>query len=245
MRNLPLCGLVLVSAMSCLSSPSYAEDTLSFSFSPPPITRPGEQVSKLGFNFTNLEYETTDVNGDVTTTEFSLVGMNMLTKNNGAFFAGSLITGSDEQDITSVSALNFNGGGELKGESGFAMSVGLGFNLIYVVVDMTDSATYFYSETTMTTMQLDFALQQRIALGASAGITPYISMAYVMLGSGTSETTVIVAGNSYISSTEVEVDPYVSTQIGLDIDFAGMSLAAMVQESDNTSITSLNFGFEF
>lgn len=245
MRQLPLCGLVLVATIPCFSSFSYAEDTLSFSFSPPPITRPGEQVNKLGFNFTSLEYETTDVDGNITTTDFSLFGMNMLTKNNGGFFAGSLVSGSDEQDITRVTGLNFNGGGELKSESGFAMSVGLGFNLIYVVVDMTDSANYFYSETTMTTMQLDFALQQRIALGDSAGITPYISMAYVMMGSGTTDTTVVVLGNSYTSSTEVEVDPYVSTQIGLDIDFAGMSLAAMVQESDNTSITSLNFGFEF
>ncbi|MCP5350117.1 MAG: autotransporter domain-containing protein [Oceanospirillaceae bacterium] len=245
MRKLLIGSLLLAGGQALLTPQSYADDSLSFTFSPPPITRPGEQVNKFGFNFTSLEFESTDTNGYATTTEFSLVGLNMLTKNHGGFFGMSLVTGSDDQDITSVTALNFNGGGEMKNDNGFAMSMGIGFNMIFVTVDMSDADNYFYSETSMGTLQFDLALQQRIALGDNFGITPYVSMSYMMLGSGTSTTTVIVMGNSYESTTDVELDPYISTQVGLDMDIGGMSLAAMVQESDSTSMTSINIGFEF
>lgn len=222
------------------------DSSLSFTFAPPPITSPEEQVSKLAFNIVSLEYDTHDSqSGAESTTEFTLIGLNFLTKNQGVFLSGGMIAGSDDTDTNSLTGLNVNVGFEGVSDSGFGGSLALGMNLLYLETDMTSGSPYFYSETTMTTLNLNLAVQQRIALGAQAGITPYIIVAYNMGGSGTTDTTIIASGYSNSSSTTFDVDPFVSTQIGFDIDIGGLSLAAMVQESDNSSLTSLNIGFEF
>lgn len=64
-------------------------------------------------------------------------------------------------------------------------------------------------------------------------------------GTGSSDTTIIAVGYADQSTTTFDIDPYMSTQVGVDIDVAGFSLAAFFQESDNSSVTSVNLGFEF
>lgn len=231
--------------LACQSA--WAEDSsISFTFAPPPITSPGQHVNKMAFNAVSMEYDSVDpVSGDETTSEFSLVGLNFLTKNNGVFLSGAMVAGSDDADINSLTGMNFTAGYEGVSDGGFGMSGSLGMNLLYLETDMTSGTPYFYSETTMTTMQLNLAVQQRIALGDHAGITPYVTVAYMLGGTGSSDTTIIAVGYADQSTTTFDIDPYMSTQIGFDIDVAGFSLAAFFQESDNSSVTSVNLGFEF
>lgn len=252
MKNIKKRPLITAVSAVVLSASPYAvqaEDSVSFTFAPPPITSPADQVSKLGFNFISLEMDmpATDGSGAIETTEYTLVGMNFLTKNQGLFLSGGLMAGSDDSDVNSITGLNFNVGYEGVSDSGFGASAAVGMNMVYVETDMTGGAFYYYNETTITTVQLSLAIQQRIALGANAGITPYVNVVLNMGGTGTSDTTIITGFPALdgTTSTTVDVEPYTSTQIGFDIDIANFSIAALVQESDNSSITSLNFGFEF
>lgn len=238
--------IVTVMLVSTCPSVVLAEDTVSFTFAPPPITSPNESVTKIRTNLTMLEIES-GVAGQQSgeSSSFMVLGFNFLTKQQGLYLSGGMIAGGDDTSTTSLTGFNFGVGYEGVSESGFGASGGVGMDLIFMETNKNTSTGYFYNETGITTLSFNFAVQQRVELGSGVGLTPYVSMILNMGGSGYSDTTVSSSGYYSYTSTPVEVDPYSTTQIGFDIDIESFSLSALVQQTENTSLTSFNFGLEF
>ena len=91
-----LAAAVLVSAYV---PSTYAEGNISFSFSPPPITSvaaPGERINKGSVGYTLVEIEDT---------EFSLLNLNLLTKQDGLFGSLGFVTGEDDTGNVYMSGL--------------------------------------------------------------------------------------------------------------------------------------------
>ena len=85
------------------------------------------------------------------------------------------------------------------------------------------------------------SIQKRFVINDAAGITPYLILNAVLLGSASTDTN-SAAG---VTSSEYDFDPYLGIQLGADIDFSGYSLGAFYQSADDSSVTSLTFSFEF
>lgn len=81
---------------ACLLSSSllFADSSLSFSFSPPPITsvvEAGERVNKATLGYTFLEYDSAG-----SSQEFALLGANLLSKKDDQFFSVGVTSGEDD-----------------------------------------------------------------------------------------------------------------------------------------------------
>lgn len=98
-----------------------------------------------------------------------------------------------------------------------------------------------YFETEITTFQVSASIQQRFPVADRVGITPYLLLNAVLFGSGTVDSNT-PAG---VDSTDIDVDAYLGFTLGFDVDFNGYSIAALYQSVDDSSVTSLSFGFEF
>lgn len=235
------CCLLVISFAASIPATVYADDQISFSFAPPPITKQaedGKQVSKLNIGVTNMEFES-----EVNTQEFSIYSVNYLSKQKGDFASLSLSLGEDDAGTTSLAMLGTQLGIERFATDTTAFSMALNLNLMSMSMDAEiDIPGSYYSQTistdtAMLTYGVNAALQQEIRLGNNISMTPYIMGNYVAGGFGSSE--------SNGTSTDIEIDPYFGLQLGLDISIGGISLASFYQETDTSNITSLSFGFEF
>lgn len=225
-----LAAAVLVSAYV---PSTYAEGNISFSFSPPPITSvaaPGERINKGSVGYTLVEIEDT---------EFSLLNLNLLTKQDGLFGSLGFVTGEDDTGNVYISGLAAMAGIERMLDGGAAVALGIGLNYLYTEFEST--ALDIYSETYITTVPAMASIQKRFVINDAAGITPYLILNAVLLGSASTDTN-SAAG---VTSSEYDFDPYLGIQLGADIDFSGYSLGAFYQSADDSSVTSLTFSFEF
>lgn len=226
----------LVSTACLLSSPFlFADSSLSFSFAPPPITSvsdSGERINKATFGYTSLEYESDDFNQ-----EFTLLGANWLSKQDGQFFSLGVTTGED--DTGDVYLLGFTGqyGLEQALQQGALWSIAGGLSYLYTEFDSNDS----YFETELITLQGTASIQQRFPVADRVGVTPYLLLTAVLLGTGTVDSNTVGG----VDSSDIDIDPYLGFTLGFDVDFNGYSIAAMYQSADESSVTSVSFGFEF
>lgn len=225
-----------LTAVCVLSSPYLlADSSLSFSFAPPPITSivdDGERVNKVTLGYTFLEYDSSEASQ-----EFSLLSANILSKKDSTFFSLGLTSGEDDTGNIYLLGLNGQYGIERAINKEASWSVAGGLSYLYTEFDSSD----IYSETEIVTGQVSASIQQRFPLAERVGITPYLLVNAVLFGTGSGFTNI----SSGVVDYDIDIDPYVGITLGFDLDFHGYSLAALYQSADDSSITSLSFGFEF
>lgn len=222
-----------VIAAACVPVATHADSNISFSFSPPPITSvaaPGERINKGSVGYTMLEF------GD---SELDLLNLNLLTKRDGMFGSLGFVTGEDDSGNLYMTGLAGMLGVERMLDSGVAMAVGVGLNYLYTEYD--DRVADVYAETYITTVPAMASIQKRFPINDAVGVTPYLILNAVLLGSASTDTNTAAGFSSY----EYDFDPYLGIQLGADIDFGGYSLGAFYQSADDSSVTSLTFSFEF
>ena len=235
MKNYQISILAAAVMVTAYVPTTHAEGNISFSFSPPPVTSvagPGQSINKGNVGVTFLEFEAGDE-----TTEFSLLNLNLLSKNDGKYWSLGLVSGEDDTGAISMLGLAGMVGVEQISPSGVIISAGVGVNYLYTEFD----SALVYAETYLTTIPANVTFQKRFALDERIGVTPYLTLNAVPFGFGT------VDSNSVggVSSEDIEFDPYLGLQLGFDVDLNGVSLSAYYQSADDSSVTNLSVGFEF
>ncbi len=216
----------LIAAFLLFSAPVIADD-ITLSFAPAPITSPWDpedgdpgRQHRIGVNALTIEQDT-----DNGPSDFSMVGVTYVTKQEGEFFSGGLAAGEDDAGFVDLFVLNLRWGMEMGDPEGVAYSGSFGTDIFTVDVDGGDD---FSSDTIIGTLSAQFSVQNRIPLAdGRMGFTPYATVNAVLFGNGTVNTRFRDAqGTLQRDSSDVDVDSTIGLQLGFDLDLGGYSLAA-------------------
>lgn len=260
--------LIIASLFLLISSLTIAESTdFSISFAPPPITPPSEDTQyKLGINYLGVSIN----NDDFDDMDFEMYGISFLQKNCHSKFcdwiSASMGSGEDQSGDTSLLSLNLAYGLEFHRAKDLAWGLGLGMSLfsvdIYSSQSFTTSThqgntnTFFEASSNSDTLTLNlmFNIQKRYPLSASIGLTPYYMGSFIFYSRTEIETRThqSITGPGIFQPAQVmensdsfSNDPFLTHQLGFDIDYRRLSLAAFFQSSGDAEITNLMLSYIF
>jgi len=226
----------MAAGLLAFSLPSLSNDSFTFTFSPPPITK-ADSISKP-VNKGSVGYTSIENDAGAATTEFELLNANYLNKHKGKFFSFGVLSGEDDSGVNYLLGLNGQAGVERDLGNGLLSSASVGLNYIYLEAD---GGNVFYSETYLYTVPANLSVQKRFPVDEQVGVTPFVSLNAILFGTGTTD----FNNSGGVGSNDFDVDPSVGIQLGLDVDFMGYSLAGYYQSTSDNTVTSLNFSKEF
>lgn len=213
----------------------YAEDTVSFTFAPPPVTKPQTEGTSDKLTLSMVSIDSTAGGIDLSMSGWDIGGVSRQT-NEKIGFSGQGHIGRITDDDDTIDSVNmgFSGNVEtyLTPDKGTIVAGGLVMEFGNTTVDMGPSV-----DGSVSTLFFGFQLsaQSRLPINEMVGVTPYVL--YKSL-TGTADST--FGGST--TSTDVDVS---ALTFGVDVDIMQFSVAAMIQSTDDTDVTMFTLGINF
>ncbi len=213
----------------------YAEDTVSFTFAPPPVTKPQAEGTSDKVSLSVVSIDSTAGGVDLSMSGWDL---GMVSRTAGQQLGFSMLThvGRITDDDDTIDSVNLGLSGNIETyltpDKGAIGAAGLVMEFSNTTIDISPTV-----DGDIATLFLGFQLsaQNRFPINEFMGVTPYVL--YKSL-TGTAE--------SRIGSTNTSTDVDVSAlTFGVDVDVMQFSVAAMIQSTEDTDVTMLTLGLNF